>query len=122
MTEELEEASPHSLLVRLRKDGLLSLWFPCVCLTAQLAVKDFLQTNLGYRGQINVIVKKAQEFVKSARQSTVCADIFMEKGFNLVSMNATRWNSMYDMLRSIIRADEKDFIDQLPPLKSEVPK
>ena len=122
LTEELEETSPQSLLVGLRKDGLLPLWFPCVCHTAQLAVKDFLKTDLGNRGEINAIVKKAQEFVKSAKSSTKCAEIFMEKGFNLMSMNATRWNSMYDMLRSIISADEKELIDLLPPLKSEVPK
>ena len=79
LTEELEESSPHSLLVDLRKDGLPPLWIPCVCHTEQLAVKDFLETNLGYRGQMNVIVKKAQEFVKSAKHSTKCAELFMEK-------------------------------------------
>ena len=63
LTEELEETSPQSLLIDLRKDGLLPLWFPCVCHTAELAVKDFLKTDLGNRGEINAIVKKAQEFV-----------------------------------------------------------
>ena len=63
ITQELAGSFHDSLLVRLRRNGLLQMWFPCVCHTAQLGVKDFLETNLGHRGQINAIVAKAQCFV-----------------------------------------------------------
>ena len=59
ITQELAGSFHDSLLVRPRRNGLLQMWFPCVCHTAQLGVEGFLETNLGHRGQINAIVAKA---------------------------------------------------------------
>ena len=112
---------PDSLLVRLQRDGLLQMWFPCVCHTAQLGVKYFLETNLGHRGQINSIVAKAHCFVTSAKNSTKCAEVFSEKSFNLSTMNKTRWSSMYKTLMSIISADDHNLLKELPKLKQEPP-
>ena len=97
------------------------MWLPCVCHTAQLGVKDFLETNLGHRGQINAIVAKAQCFVTSAKNSTKCAEVFTEKPFNFSTMNKTRWSSMYKMLMSIISADDRNLLKELPKLNREPP-
>ena len=39
-TQQLAGSFPDSLIVRLRRDGLLQMWFPCACHTAQFWVKD----------------------------------------------------------------------------------
>ena len=41
ITQELAGSFPDSLLVRLRRNALLQMCFPCVCHTAQLGFKDF---------------------------------------------------------------------------------
>ena len=108
ITQELAGSFPDSLLVRLQ------MWFPCVCHTAQLGVKDFLENNLGHRGQIKAIVAKAQCFITSAKNSTKCAEVFSEKNFNSSTMNKTRWSSMYKMLMSIISTDDRNLLKELP--------
>ena len=121
ISQELAGSFPESLLVRLRREGLLQMWFPCVCHTAQLGVKDFLASNLGHRGKVNAIVSKTQSFVTSAKNSTKCAEVFSDKSFNLSVMNKTRWSSMYKMLLSIIDAEDKNLLGELPKLKRDPP-
>ena len=122
LSEDLEKAHPKSLLIKLRNAGLLKNWFPCACHTAQLAVKDLLARNLGHRSQVNVLVAKAHEYVKCCKNSTKCAEIFLNERMSLVSMNKTRWNSMYNMLNSLLKADDRNILEQLPPLSCQPPK
>ena len=121
ITQELAGSFPDSLLVRLRRDGLLQMWFPCVCHTAQFWVKDLKKTNLGHRGKVNAIVAKAQCFLTNAKNSTKFAEVFSGKSFNLSTMNKTRWSSMYKMLMSIISAGDRILFKELPKQNREPP-
>ena len=37
-------------------------------------------------------------------------------------MNKTRWNSMFNMLNSLLKVDDRNILEQLPPLSFYPPK
>ena len=120
--EYLSDIDQNKVLSKLRMVGLLSVWGRCVCHLIQLAVKDFIQTNFGSHGSVNKIIGRANLFVKSARKSVQCTEIFLEHKFRLDSMNQTRWDSMFTMIQSLLHAEAKGLLRFLTPLEHRIPK
>ena len=65
---------------------------------------------------------KANLFVRSARKSTHCGEIFLENNFSLDVMNQTRWDSMFKMLKSLLDAETKGHLKLIPSLKHPNPR
>ena len=118
MTEEVTEASlkllsenldlsnnSNSLINELRRLGLLEIHFRCAAHLLQLAIKDFLQ-NYQHR-DFRRIIRKAKEFTNFVRKSTIDSEACRNEKVTIHAMNHTRWNSMYTMIDSIIKADSK---------------
>ena len=120
--EFLSDTNQNCLTSKLCRAGLLSIWGRCVCHLLQLAVNDFIQTKLGSHGVVNKIIMKANLFVRSARKSTHCGEIFLENNYSLDVMNQTRWDSMFKMHKSHLDAESKGHLKLLPSLKHPIPR
>ena len=76
----------------------------------------------GYHSNITEIIAKTKQYIKSCKKSSKCAEIFIEHKFSLMLMNHTRWDSMFYMIESFLKAERKGYLKLLPSLNTKLPK
>ena len=118
----LHENRNKNLIGKLRAGGLLPIWGRCVCHLIQLSVQKYLTHPLGYHSTITEIIAKTKQYIKSCKKSSKCAEIFKEHKFSLMLMNHTRWDSMFYMIESFLKAERKGYLKLLPSLNTKLPK
>jgi hypothetical protein len=64
----------------------------------QLAIKDGLKLE-----EVDALINKVSKIVRNSRHSTSLMDQLRELGKNLRAKNATRWNSIYLMIKSFLK-------------------
>ena len=120
--EILHEKLDNILIANLRAVGLLPIWGRCVCHLIQLSIQSYLAHPLGYHCNITEIIAKTKAYIKSCKKSSRCAEVFSEHKFSLSLMNQTRWDSMFYMIESFIKAEQKGYLKLLPSLNIKPPK
>ena len=104
--------SNDSLIKELRCLGLLDIHFRCVIHVLQLAIKDFVK-YCPHR-EFDKAIGKAKSFTKFVRKSSIDSELCKAEKVTLHGMNETRWNSMYIMVDSILKAHAHDgFLERL---------
>ena len=102
----------NSLIKELRGLGLLDIHFRCTIHFLQLAIKDFIK-DCRLRN-FEKAIAKANQLTKSVRKSTIDTETCKADNVTFHAMNQTRWNSMYTMINSILKAQVHDgLLDRL---------
>ena len=118
---KLNTTTPDSVLTRLRTHGLLPISSPCVRHSIQLVINEFLKSQLGFYGPVDKLISKANSYVRSVKNMPSCSQLFAEHKLELVTMNVSRWDTMYQMVQSLIAAEERGVLNMLSEAKSPSP-
>ena len=92
--------------------------YPCLTHTLQLVVHDGLQQNSAKLGQV---LAKYERFVSSIHKSCTATEILeKEEHCQILSANATRWNSKLHMISAVVKI-EKQKSGTLQKVNNELP-
>ena len=119
--DTLHKNENKNLISKLRTKELLSIWGRCVCHLIQLSVQDFLAHPMCHNDTITQINLKTKMYIRSCKKLSKCSEIFLEhKFFSL--MYQTRWDSMFYMIQSFLKADKNAYLKLFPNLNTKQPK